>query len=221
MATVVVLLSGTCERSSTSVDATVISASVVSGVISDTEPTNVVLPAPNPPATTIFTEVMAAGAPCGWATLDPTESTKHPFEQLEVRTPLRIFPLVNAHQPVRAHVRDENPGHAERQPQYRGHLGHRPPVTAELEDGLAFRREHGQVARLVGRRGDERLDLKVVTRLGPSPRHRIWPHEATARSFLLGRLRIPPPGGGPPELTVLAGALPPRAAREARRHVLP
>ncbi len=32
-------------------------ASVVNGMISDTAPTNVVLPTPNPPATTIFAEV--------------------------------------------------------------------------------------------------------------------------------------------------------------------
>jgi hypothetical protein len=77
--------------------ATVITASVVSGVISDTEPTNVVLPTPNPPATTIFTDVMAAGASdLGWATLDLTESTKHPFEQIEVRTALRVIALVDA-----------------------------------------------------------------------------------------------------------------------------
>ena len=37
-------------------------ASVVSGVISDTEPTKVVLPTPKPPATTILTDVMAASA---------------------------------------------------------------------------------------------------------------------------------------------------------------
>jgi hypothetical protein len=33
-------------------------ASVVSGLISETAPTNVVLPTPNPPATTILTEVV-------------------------------------------------------------------------------------------------------------------------------------------------------------------
>jgi hypothetical protein len=100
-------------------------ASVVSGVISDTEPTNVVLPTPNPPATTIFTDVMAEGSSdLGWATLDLTESTKHPFEQIEVRTALRIIALVDADKPIRAHVRDENPGHAERQPKHRRHLGH-------------------------------------------------------------------------------------------------
>jgi len=109
-------LSGTCDRSSTSVDATVMTASVVSGVISDTEPTNVVFPTPKPPATTIFTEVIADASPppCGRATLDLTESTKHPFEQVEVRTALRIIALVNADKPVRAHVGDENPGHAQR-----------------------------------------------------------------------------------------------------------
>ena len=115
IATVVVDLSGTCDRSSTSVLATVITASVVSGVISDTEPTNVVLPTPNPPATTILTDVIAEGASDrGWATLDLTESTKHPFEQIEVRTALRIIALMNADEPIRAHIRDENPGYAER-----------------------------------------------------------------------------------------------------------
>jgi hypothetical protein len=94
-------------------------------VISDTEPTNVVLPTPNPPATTILTDVMAEGASDrGWATLDLTESTKHPFEQIEVRTALRIIALVDADEPIRAHIRDENPSYAERQPQHRRHLGH-------------------------------------------------------------------------------------------------
>src|SRR6201987_5541251 len=114
MAPVVVFLSGTCDRSSTSVLATVMTASVVSGVISDTEPTKVVLPTPKPPATTILTDVMAGASALGWATLDLTESTKHPFEQVEVRTALRIIALMDANQSVRTHVGDENPGHAER-----------------------------------------------------------------------------------------------------------
>ncbi len=113
IATVVVDLSGTWDRSSTSVLATVITASVVSGVISDTEPTNVVLPTPNPPATTILTDVIAEEASdLGWATLDLTESTKHPFEQIEVRTALGIIALMDTDKPVRAHIGDENSGHA-------------------------------------------------------------------------------------------------------------
>src|SRR5579863_4308794 len=112
MATVVVVLSGVWERSSTWSLADVITASVVSGVISETEPTKVVLPTPNPPATTIFTDVMAGASVLGWATLDLTESTEHPFEQMEVRTALRVIALVNADEPIRTHVRDENPGYA-------------------------------------------------------------------------------------------------------------
>jgi hypothetical protein len=77
------------------------------------------LPTPNPPATTILTDVMAGASDLGWATLDLTESTKHPFEQVEVRTALRIIALMNADETVRAHVGDENPGYAKRQPQYR------------------------------------------------------------------------------------------------------
>jgi hypothetical protein len=90
--------------------ATVMTASVVSGVISETEPTNVVLPTPNPPATTILTEVMVwPASAAGRATLDLTESTKHPFEQMEVRTALRVITLMNADQTVRTHIRDEDP----------------------------------------------------------------------------------------------------------------
>jgi hypothetical protein len=59
MATVVVVLFGVFLRSSTPALASVITASVVSGTISDTDPTNVVLPTPNPPATTIFAEIVA------------------------------------------------------------------------------------------------------------------------------------------------------------------
>ncbi len=59
MATVVVVLSGTPDRSSTPPLAVVSRASVVSGLISDTAPTKVVLPTPKPPATTILTDVIA------------------------------------------------------------------------------------------------------------------------------------------------------------------
>src|SRR6201997_2243323 len=110
MATVVVFLSGTCDRSSTSVLATVITASVVNGWISDTEPTKVVLPTPKPPATTIFTDVIAEASPppYGRATLDLTESTKHPFKQMKVGAAFRIVTLMDAHKPVCTHVSDED-----------------------------------------------------------------------------------------------------------------
>ena len=55
---------------------------MVSGLISETAPTNVVLPTPNPPATTIFVDVRPT------AGLEPAKSTENPFEQVEVRLSL-------------------------------------------------------------------------------------------------------------------------------------
>ena len=51
--------SGVASRPSSPADALVTSASVRSGMISDTAPTNVVLPAPNPPEMTIFVDALA------------------------------------------------------------------------------------------------------------------------------------------------------------------
>src|SRR3569833_1199551 len=84
IATVVVVLSGVRDRSSTSLLTWVITASVVSGTISDTDPTNVVLPTPKPPPTMILTEVMPGGAPG----LELAKSTENPFQRLEARRPL-------------------------------------------------------------------------------------------------------------------------------------
>src|SRR6185437_1710010 len=57
IATVVGTLASTSAASSTSFDSVVIAASVVSGGISATAETNVVLPTPKPPATTSLTDV--------------------------------------------------------------------------------------------------------------------------------------------------------------------
>jgi hypothetical protein len=77
MATVVVTFSGVADRSSLSWLASVIRASVVTGSISEMDRTNVVLPAPNPPAITILVE-MADGDS---SVLDGLKTTKNPFEQ--------------------------------------------------------------------------------------------------------------------------------------------
>src|SRR5258708_34117257 len=58
IATVVVVLSGACDKSSRPSLAEVITASVVSGVISATDPTNVGLPTPKPPAPTIWPDAI-------------------------------------------------------------------------------------------------------------------------------------------------------------------
>src|SRR5690349_24962074 len=80
MATVVVTLPGTCRVSSTPSPAEVMIASVVSGVISETEPTSVVLPTPNPPAMTIFADVTRPEAGRR-AMSEPAKSTQHPLQQ--------------------------------------------------------------------------------------------------------------------------------------------
>ncbi|GAA2990030.1 hypothetical protein GCM10017559_07510 [Streptosporangium longisporum] len=73
----VVRFDGMCERSSTPALASVITASVVNGMISETAPTKVVLPTPKPPATTIFVDVIPAS--------EPAKPTEHPFKQIEIR----------------------------------------------------------------------------------------------------------------------------------------
>src|SRR5882757_7753610 len=85
MATVVVALSGTWARSSTPPLAAVSSASVVSGMISGTDPTKVVLPTPKPPATTIFTGVITVSTGLPSKDCDLAKFTVYPFEQVKVR----------------------------------------------------------------------------------------------------------------------------------------
>src|SRR5438094_4021640 len=105
MATVVVVLFGTWDRSSTPVLAAVITASVVSGVISETDPTKVVFPTPKPPATTIFTDVIAASSASPRSGgLELAKSTEHPFEQVQVRAALRVIWLMNPDQSFHRHV---------------------------------------------------------------------------------------------------------------------
>src|SRR6266542_4985430 len=72
IATLVAVLAGTAAVSSTARLAAVITTSVVTGSISDTAPTRVVLPTPNPPAMTIFTAAGAgvAGVRVGDPTVD-------------------------------------------------------------------------------------------------------------------------------------------------------
>src|SRR5436305_14036298 len=113
MATVVVVLSGTWDRSSTPALASVITASVVSGTISETEPTKVVLPTPKPPATTILTDVIAPSPALSLRGLELAKSTEHPFEQVEVGTALRVVELVHSDQPFHRHVGDEDSGNAQ------------------------------------------------------------------------------------------------------------
>src|SRR5438552_18775765 len=125
IATVVVTLPGTCRVSSTPTPADVMMASVVSGVISETEPTSVVLPTPKPPAITIFADVTRpVVGRC--AMLEPAKSTQHPLQQFcahRVATVVKRGGLVDGNQALRGHVGDEHPGHSERELHPRRDLG--------------------------------------------------------------------------------------------------
>src|SRR5690606_38557770 len=124
MATVVVVLPGTSLVSSTPSPADVMIASVVSGVISETEPTRVVLPTPKPPAMTIFADVTRPVV--GRADMsEPPKSTQHPFQQFRPHRVVLLLErgrLVDGDQSVRGHVGDEHPSHTERELHPRGDL---------------------------------------------------------------------------------------------------
>src|SRR5215469_348949 len=193
MATVVVVLSGVWLRSSRPSLAVVMTASVVSGVISETEPTNVVLPTPKPPATTIFTDVIAVSVAVDCTVLELPKSTEHPFEQVNIRATLCMVDLVYPDQSFHRHVRDEDTRDAQRHPQHRRDFRDRPPVTAEPQNGLTLGAEHRQVPRLIVRRRDHRLDLKLVTGLGPSAGHCIRTDERAGLIVNPTRSRIVQP----------------------------
>src|ERR687889_1759987 len=121
MATVVVSLPGTLDASSTPTPAEVITASVVSGSISETAPTSVVLPTPNPPATTIFAEVISAG--CAPARSELAKSTQHPFQQIHpLREALLGSGAVQCQELVGDHVGDEHAGDPQWEPAVRRDL---------------------------------------------------------------------------------------------------
>jgi hypothetical protein len=112
-------------------------ASVVKGTISETDPTKVVFPAPKPPATTIFTDVVAELA-TGRLESELAKSTEHPFQEREIRPVIQVVRLVDADERLIGHVSDEHAGHAERDVQGCGYLRHRADVLAEAGDGLPF-----------------------------------------------------------------------------------
>src|SRR5262249_47730990 len=83
-ATVGVVLPSMLVRSSAPLPASVRLSSVLSGVISLTEATRVVLPTPKPPATRIFTDSGAIAA-AAWAWLECTDTFKNPLQEIGAR----------------------------------------------------------------------------------------------------------------------------------------
>src|SRR4051794_12854377 len=119
IATVVVVLCGVAVRSSTPTLAWVMTASVRSGMISDTAPTNVVLPAPNPPDTTIFVDRVGRLS-------EPLKATEHPPQECGIAFgACRRRRVHHLDQPQLHHVRDDHSGDPERRLEPHRDLRHR------------------------------------------------------------------------------------------------
>src|SRR3712207_5702993 len=122
MATVVVVFVATLLVSSTPSLTLVMAASVVSGSISLIEPTKVVLPTANPPATTILT---GSGAAVEYGSAsEGLETIEHPFQESEAGTVAGSLRAVEVDEPLVGHVADEHAGDAEGQAEVGGDLRH-------------------------------------------------------------------------------------------------
>src|SRR4051795_13184834 len=160
MATVVVVLLGVAVRSSTPSEAEVITASVRSGTISETAPTKVVLPAPNPPETTIFVEREGRRS-------EPLEATEHsPQESRVTFVAVGGRGLEDLDQAEVDHVGDDDAGHPEGDPQLRRDLGHGHRALADLDHSVVFGREKGALPRLAPVRGGQHERLQVELAAG-------------------------------------------------------
>src|ERR671933_1018038 len=132
IATVVVVLFGVAVRSSTPTDAEVITASVRNGTISETAPTKVVLPAPNPPDTTIFVEREGRRS-------EPLEATEHsPQESWVTFVAVGRRGLQDLDEAEVDHVGDDDAGHADGNPQTGGDLGDGHRALADLDHAVVL-----------------------------------------------------------------------------------
>src|SRR5690606_32099527 len=106
--------------------------------ISDTAPTNVVLPTPKPPATTIFAEVglLVRVSTCAVESNTP-ESTENPFDQLATFIVAGIVfqSRRDSHVTGLDEVGDENPRYTDRYTQLGSYLGNGRRLPAQLHDG--------------------------------------------------------------------------------------
>src|SRR3954469_11423053 len=115
MATVVEVLASAPPVSSTPTLTLVMAASVVSGSISEMEPTSVVFPTANPPATMIFTGsgTAAVVVVAEVVASECLKAIEHPFQKSDVGSVVsRRLRLVRVEQALGMHVTHEHPGHA-------------------------------------------------------------------------------------------------------------
>src|SRR5690606_8882348 len=181
MATVVVRFSGNMLKSSTLVDASVMSASVRNGSISLTAPTNVVLPTPKPPATTILTESASWSACVPPDTSESTKPIPHPFQHAEVSgrfrgTGVGRVWVSDPHKTLGLEIGNKHTGHSERHRHDGRHLGDRTGRMAQAQNPLALGFRVGPGAPAGAGCRHERLDGDVLNRTCPSARREIRSH---------------------------------------------
>src|SRR5438309_425480 len=134
IATVVVVLLGVAVRSSTPTEAAVMTASVRRGTISETAPTKVVLPAPNPPDTTIFVDREGRRS-------EPLKATEYPPQECWVTfVPVGCSRLEDLDQAEVDHVGDDDSGHPEGHPELRRDLRDAHGSLADLEHAVVLGR---------------------------------------------------------------------------------
>src|SRR5690242_9151886 len=140
MATVVVVLSGVCVRSSTPAATSVIGASVVSGRISEIAPTAVVFPTPKPPAMTSLTGsggCSTAVAECALSVGDGTETIDDPSQYGDVLGCPGVRD-VDGQVVGRAQILGQHADDVEVQLQPGGEFGHRLRPSAGGDDVVVF-----------------------------------------------------------------------------------
>src|SRR6185312_5816757 len=157
IATVVVVLLGVAVRSSTPTEADVMTASVRRGTISETAPTKVVLPAPNPPDTTIFVDREGRRS-------EPLKATEHPPQECWITfVAIGCRGLEDLDQAEVDHVGDDHSGHPEGDLELRRDLRDADGALADLQHCVVLGGEQGALPRLtsVGRRQDQCLEVQL------------------------------------------------------------
>src|SRR3984957_1983424 len=171
MATVVVVFSSLPCTGSTVLLACVIHASVLTGGISETVLTRVVFPTPNPPATTIFAEVMFGGTRSG----ELAKAIDHSLQQ-PVVIRRRVDLVVDLHPVGGGQVLEQHAGDAERHAAVRRQLRHR--LRAEgrpLVQPPRLGRQPERCRGVVAVDGDERVHVQVVPGPGPAASQHVGP----------------------------------------------
>src|ERR1700729_1882702 len=194
MATVVVVLPATPVRSSTPIPTCVRDSSVRSGRISLIALTSVVLPTPNPPATTILTGVsrLPSASPSEGA-----EPIEYLLEQLGAGLLACGRPRQHGDHALLNQVGQQDADHTQRQGYVGGHVGHGNGGPAQDEELAVLGVQLGELRGAPDRtrRGDDRdqVEHHVAHRVGTASGQRIRPDDRPG--LLIGPPVVPRHGG--------------------------